>query len=52
LPPDFKGKQTFELTHKNFVEQFRLYPSADSEHGFKPHWSLDYTIKATMKNDM
>jgi len=55
LPPDFKGKQTFELTHKNFVEQFRLYPSpnsADAEHGFKPRWSLDYTIKATKKNGL
>lgn len=55
LPRDFKGRQSFELTHKNFVEQFRLYPSpdsADAEHGFKPHWSLDYAIKPTKKNGL
>ncbi|MDN3654374.1 hypothetical protein QWZ08_01975 [Ferruginibacter paludis] len=55
LPPDFKGKQVFELTHKNFVEQFRLYPSPDSadvEHGFKPHWSLDYSLRPTKKNGL
>lgn len=55
LPTDFKGKQSFELTHKNFKEQFRLFPSPDSgdvEHGFKPHWSLDYSIAPTKKNGM
>ena len=55
LPPDFKGKKEFELTHKNFVEQFHLYPSpdsADAEHGFKPHWSLDYSIRPTKKNGL
>lgn len=55
LPPDFKGKRAFELTRKNFVEQFRLYPSpdsADAEHGFKPHWSLDYTIRPSKKNGL
>ncbi|WP_162793586.1 hypothetical protein [Runella rosea] len=55
LPADFKGKKTFELTHKYFVEQFHLYPSPDSadvEHGFKPHWALDYTIRPTKKNGL
>lgn len=55
LPSDFKGRQTFELTHKNFVEQFRLYPSPDSayaEQDVKPHWSLDYVIKPTKKNGL
>lgn len=55
LPPDFKGKLVFDLTHKNFIEQFRLYPSpesADAEHGFKPHWSLEYTIRPTKKNGL
>ncbi len=53
LPLDFKGKQKFELKHKNYVEQFRLYHSQDSvdaELGSKPHWSLDYTIKPTKKS--
>jgi len=55
LPPDFKSRQTFYLTHKNFVEEFRLYSShdsADAEHGFKPHWTLDYEIKPTKKNGL
>lgn len=55
LPADFKSKQQYELIHKNFVEQFRLYQSPDSadvEHGFKPHWSLDYSIRATKKNGL
>lgn len=55
LPQDFKGKQTFDLKHKHFIEQFRLYPSSDSldvDHGFKPHWTLDYVIKPTNKNGL
>jgi hypothetical protein len=47
LPTDFKGKQKFELTHKDFVETFRLYPLTDSiitENGSSPRWSLDYEV--------
>lgn len=52
LPPDIKGRRSVEVTHENFVEQFRLYPSPDSadlEHSFKPHWSLVYTLTPTKK---
>jgi hypothetical protein len=55
LPPDFKGKQTCELTHKNYTEIFKLYASpdsADADHGYVPHWSLDYTMKLTKKNGL
>ena len=53
--PDFKGKRTFELTHKNYTETLKMYPSPDStdaDHGYVPHWSLDYTIKLTKKNGL
>ena len=55
LPSDFKGKQTFELNHRNYSEKFKLYASpdsADADHGYVPHWSLDYTIELTKKNGL
>ena len=55
LPPDFKSKKTFELNHKNYMEKFKLFASpdsADADHGYVPHWSLDYTIELTKKNDL
>ena len=53
LPNDFKGKQTFELSHKNFIERLRLYPSdaPDADHGYKEHWNLTYSAEPT-KNGM
>jgi len=55
LPQDFKGRQKFELSHKNHIETFRLYPSpdsADADHGYVPHWSLDYNVVLTKKNGL
>ncbi len=55
LPLDFKGKRVFELTHKDFIEKFNLYPSpdsADADLGHNPHWSLRYSVKLTRKNGM
>jgi hypothetical protein len=47
LPQRLKTEQPDEVAHKNFKEIFRLYSSPDSadrDHGYKPHWSLDYSI--------
>ena len=55
LPSDFKGKRTFELTHNDFIEKFKLYPSLDSgdaNHNYDSHWFLDYSVKLTGKNGM
>ena len=55
LPSDFKGEKAFELTHKDFVEKFSLYPSpdsADADHGYIPHWSLDYSVKLMRESGM
>jgi hypothetical protein len=54
LPPEFKGKQTFELSHKNFVEDFKLQQiidSSDTVNGYN-HWSLAYSIRLTKKNGL
>jgi len=47
LPPDFKGRKNFELTHKNYIEKFSLYPSP--EHSSIPGWWLDYSVVLTKK---
>jgi len=55
LPNDFKGKKEFDLTHKDFIEKFTLYPSqhsADYDNNYLPHWSLDYSVRLTKKNGM
>jgi hypothetical protein len=55
LPSDFKGRKAFELGHKTYVEKFRLYSSpdsADADHGYVPHWSLDYDVVLAKKNGL
>jgi hypothetical protein len=55
LPTDFKGRQSFEVKHRYFKENFKLYPvqdNVDKEHGFNPHWSFDYYITLTDKKGL
>jgi hypothetical protein len=36
------------IRHKNYIEEFKFYPSPDSgdiEHGFVPHWSFVYEAR-------
>jgi hypothetical protein len=54
LPPDFKGKQTFKLTHKNFIENFKLHylpDTSENKNDITPHWSLNYSIMLTKKKN-
>lgn len=54
LPPDFKGRQTFEVTHKNFIEKFKLMYLPDTsadKNDIMPHWSLGYSITLTKKKN-
>jgi hypothetical protein len=54
LPSDFKGKHTFELTHENFIEKFKLNQIIDSPgtiNGYN-HWTLAYSITLTKKNGL
>ena len=41
LPPDFKGRKTFELTHKKYIEKFSLHPSDNRSIS---GWMLDYSV--------
>lgn len=53
LQSDFKGKKTFELKHKDFIEKFILYPRPDSvntDHRYNPNLSLEYSVKLTKNN--
>ncbi|PSL31003.1 hypothetical protein CLV42_105366 [Chitinophaga ginsengisoli] len=50
LPPDFKGRKNFELTHKNYTEKFKLYPSP--ENSSISGWRLDYSVVLTKKEGL
>jgi hypothetical protein len=50
LPTGIKSGQILDVAHPNFIERFHLFASPDSadpDHGYFPHWSLDYTILLT-----
>ncbi|WP_143011483.1 hypothetical protein [Chitinophaga filiformis] len=49
LPPDFKGRKTFELTHKNYIEKFWLRPSENSSIS---GWMLDYSVVLAKKEGL
>jgi hypothetical protein len=54
LAPDFKGKQTFESIHKNFIEEFKLVYLPDTSRNkddTTSHWSLNYSITLTKKRN-
>lgn len=50
MTKNFLLTEADSIIHKNFVENFKFYPSPDSgnvKHGFIPHWIFDYDAKGT-----
>jgi hypothetical protein len=48
MPQNFLLTKADTIRHKNYIEEFKFYPSPDSgdiEHGFVPHWSFVYEAR-------
>ena len=53
MAQNFLLKEIDTIRHKNFIEEFKFYPSPDSgdvDHGYVPHWSFYYDAKHIKKS--